>query len=127
MKIVNGTSHTINIYAIDDCVSIQDGRKLVLKEGAKPVAVIAAGSNLNATKVNLPAPVGEFGFPVKGAVRFTDADPIPDGDLVIVSNLYRAACVELGRDTSRLGTVDGTVYEDENAVRPCGCTAIAIG
>lgn len=127
MKIVNGTQHEITIYSIEDCEVIQGGRKLVVKEGAVPQTVIPAGSNLNAVKGNKPAPSGEFGFTVKGAVTFADADPIPDGDLVIVSNLYRAACVELGRDTSRLGTVDGAVYADEKGTRPIGCTAIAIG
>jgi len=127
MKIVNGTSHEITIYSVEDCISVHNGRKLVLKGGATPKAVIPPGINLNAQKGNKPAPNGNYGFSVKGAVIFTDADPIPNGDLVIVSNLYRAACVDLGRDTSRLGTVDGTVYQDEDGTRPCGCTAIAIG
>lgn len=127
MKIVNGTSHEINIYDVEDCIPVQNGRKLVRKQGAVPKSVIAPGTDLNARKGNKPAPSGDFGFPVKGAVIFTDADPLPDGDLVIVSNIFRSAYVDLGRDTSRLGTVDGTVYIDEQCTRPCGCTAIAIG
>lgn len=127
MKIVNGTSHEITIYSVEDCVPVHNGRKLVLKGGSIPQAVIPPGINLNAVKGNKPAPSGNYGFPVKGAVIFIAADPIPEGDLVIVSNLFRAACVDLGRDTSRLGTVDGTVYLDEDGTRPCGCTSIAIG
>jgi len=127
MKVINGTEHEITIYSVEDCISVQKGRKLILKEGAIPKVVIPPGTDLNAVKGNKPAPAKDFGFPVKGAIIFISADPIPDGDLVIVSNLFRAACVDLGRDTSRLGTVDGTVYRDEDGTRPCGCTAIAIG
>lgn len=127
MKIINGTSHQISIYSEGDCYAIQGGRKLIRKTGAQPAYVIDPGSNLNAVKENKLAPTGDYPFTVKGGVQFTDADPIPDADLVIVSNLYRAACIELGRDVSTLGTVDGAVYEDENAVRPCGCIAIAVG
>ena len=127
--IVNGTSHTINLYSLEDTIAIQGGRKLVLKEGAAPLMVVPAGTNLNAQKGNLPAPK-VAGMPqecVKGAVVFTAHDPIPKAAIVIVSNLYRSAVKELGGDTSRLATVDGAVYADESAVRPVGCTALAVG
>jgi hypothetical protein len=127
MKIYNGTSHQINVFGIDQCDQT-DPRKLIIKEGETPVAVIPAGTNLNASKVNLPAPIGDYGFPVKGAVVFTGHDPLPEGyDLYVVSNLYRSAVKELGGDTSRLATVDGVVYGDRDNPRPCGCLGLAIG
>ena len=128
MKIVNGTTHEINIYSVQDCYPIEGGRKLVKKPGAVPVHVVQPGTNLNAVKDNLPAPASWRGpFPLKGGVVFLGYDPIPEGDIVVVSNMYRSAVRELGGDTSRLATVDGAVYEDESAIRPCGCTGLAVG
>lgn len=132
IQFANGTQHEISIFSIDDCVSVQSGRKLVLNPGAQPVQVIPPGTNLNATKGNgeLPAALGtDAPAFLKGAVRFTDADELPSGsyDVIVVSNLYRSACVELGRDTSKLATVDGAVYADEAGTRPVGCTGLAVG
>ena len=129
MKIYNGTQHAIHFYSINDTVSIQDGRKLVRKEGASPILTLDKGTNLNAVKGNLPAPqFPDCPFPVVGAVSFLDADPLPEGyDVYVVSQIFRAAYKELGLDTSRLAVVDGAVYEDESAVRPCGVLRLAIG
>lgn len=128
IKIFNGTQHAINIFRVEDTTSIQDGRKLVVNAGAVPVAIIPPGTNLNCVKENGVAPTLDTHIPLTGAVRFTGADPLPEGfDLYIVSNLYRAALVELGRDTSRLATVNGTVFEDVSAIKPCGCTSLAVG
>lgn len=131
IQYANGTQHEITVFSIDDCVSVQGGRKLVLKEGATPVQVIPPGTNLNANKANGELPEALIGGPsfLKGAVRFTDAEPLPEGeyDIIVVSNLYRSALVELGRDTSKLATIDGAVYADESMTRPCGCTGLAVG
>ncbi len=59
--IINGTQHKICIYSLEDTYSIQDGRKLVVKEGAKPFYTIPAGTNLNAVKGNKPAPETDYG------------------------------------------------------------------
>jgi hypothetical protein len=126
--IVNGTSHEIKFYSEQDTVPVQGGRKLVLKEGAQPILVIKPGINLNAQKGNKEAPqIPGCAIPLKGAVIFVGHDPIPNGDIVVVSNMFRAAVVELGGDTSSLATVDGTVYESEESLRPCGCLALAVG
>lgn len=134
VALYNGTSHHISIYSIEDTYTIQDGRKLVLKEGAAPLAVVPPGKNLNCVKSNSKAPTFEVeGLPssvIKGAVNFTSYDPLPEealGKVVIVSLLYRSAVKELGGDTSMFATVDGTVYETEEATRPCGCLGLAIG
>jgi hypothetical protein len=128
LSIYNGTSHCIFFYREEDTVAIQGGRKLVRKEGAKPFAVVMPGTNLNAVKENREAPQLTSAIPLKGGVVFTGAHPIPEGyDIVVVSNLYRSACAELGWDISCLATVDGSVYEDESAIRPCGVLGLAVG
>jgi len=127
MEIFNGTQHQINIYSVEQCDQ-SNPRKLMVKDGEMPATIIAAGTNLNCTKENLPAPEGNFGFAVKGAVVFVSHDPLPEGyDYYIVSNLYRSAVKELGGDTSKLATVDGVVYDDPTNPRPCGCLGLAIG
>ena len=130
MKIFNGTQHQINLYSISDCYVVQGGRKLVVNQDVRPVLVIESGSNLNAVKGNAPLPDQFKGsnLPLVGAVIFSEVELLPHGyDLYIVSNLYRSACVELGLDTDRLATVNGLVYDDKDAVKPCGCTSLAVG
>ncbi len=41
--------------------------------------------------------------------------------------LYRRAVEALGGDTSRLATVDSTVYASEDGKQPVGCLHLAIG
>lgn len=127
MKVLNGTQHEISIYKEEDTMSIQNGRKLVLKTGAVPLFVLPEGTNLNAQEMKGEPPEGDFGFPVFGALKFVSADQIPDADLVIVSAKFKAACAALGRDISTLGTIHGTIYETEDAIRPCGCLGISVG
>lgn len=134
VAIYNGTQHSINIYSIDDTYPTQNGRKLVLREGAAPIAVIPPGKNLNCVKANCDAPTFEVeglsNSVIKGAVNFVSCDPLPPeavDKIVIVSNLYRSAYKELNGDSTLLATVDGTVYESEDAIRPCGCLGLAIG
>jgi hypothetical protein len=134
VNIYNGTQHEINIYNAEDTTAIEDGRKLVLKEGASPIAIIPPGKNLNCIKANSNAPSFEVeGLPsdcIKGAVNFVECDPLPEetiGKVVIVSNLYRSAYKELKGDSSMLATVDGVVYLSAEDKRPCGCLGLAIG
>lgn len=129
MNIFNGTSHAINVFSVADTYPIQGGRKLVVKPGAVPIYVIPSGEVfLDATKENMPAPKLDSPIRLVGAVKFTGRDMLPDGyDLYIVSQIYRAATIELGYDPRKLATVDGTVYETEDAIRPCGCTGLAVG
>lgn len=128
-RIFNGTSHPINFYKMKDCISIQDGRKLIKKEGALPFSFFPPGQNLNAEKRNKPAPKGLVTtIPVKGALEFISVDPLPnDYDLYIVSQLYRAAAKEVHGYTANLATIEGAVYENENSIRPCGCLSLSVG
>lgn len=132
MKIFNGTSHNICIYGDAQTTPIENGRKLVLKSpDLQPLFTVAAGQNLNAVKKNkslTEEKFQEFEIPLVGAVTFIGYDPLPEGyDLYIVSNMYRSAVAELGGDTSRLATVHGVVYDSEAAIKPCGCTSLAVG
>lgn len=131
MEIYNGTQHTIVFYDEQDCYSVQEGRKLVVKKGSEPLMVIKPGKDLSCQKGNLPNPSIQIDdIPLKGAVVFKSYDPLPEealNKIVVVSNLYRSAVKELGGDTSKLATVDGAVYETEEAIRPCGCLALAVG
>lgn len=127
MKIFNGTQHQINFYQEEQC-DTTNPRKLIVLEGEEAMYIVSAGTNLNCQKANMPAPSGAFPFPVTGAVTFKGVDPLPEGyDIYIVSQLYRAACVALGQDTTQLATVNGVVYSDKDNPRPCGCLGLAIG
>ena len=127
---INGTPHTVNIYREEDCFLDSSSRKLILKEGAVANFTIEAGTPLNA--LNAKTRVKELSdscFPfLKGSLEFIEADPLPGNEeIVIVSNLYRSALKELGRDTSRVATVGGTVYTDINNPRPVGCLYLSVG
>ena len=126
--IINGTPHEISIYAESSVQLDSASRKLIVAENATPIHRIPAGSALNCkTKVS-ELTDSEFPF-LRGAVEFVDADPLPGmpGDIVIVSNLYRSALKELGRDTRRVATVGGTVYENITNPRPVGCLWLNVG
>jgi hypothetical protein len=127
IQIINGTPHVINIYSESDCTFAAEVRKLIVNPGAVPIMVIDKGNPLNAVKTNLPAPSLETDLPLVGAVKFTGHDPVPAGDVIIVSNLYRSAVLECGGDTSTLATVNGTVYSSLDDPKPCGCTGLAVG
>lgn len=125
--IVNGTPHEITIYAEADCTLDSASRKLILRENATPLFKIPAGTPLNAKTQVSELADSEFPF-LRGAVEFVEADPLPEeGDIVVVSNLYRSALKELGRDTSKVATVGGTVYADSDNPRPVGCLYLSVG
>ena len=134
VALYNGTQHSISIYNIADTIAIENGRKLILKEGALPLVIIPSGKNLNCVKSNAKTPSfkieGLSNSSVKGALNFTSYDPLPKealGKVVIVSNLYRSAVKELGGDTSMLATIDGKVYLSAEDKQTCGCIGLAIG
>ena len=66
-----------------------------------------------------PIHIARVEIPTKMQV-VVDADEIPDdGNLYVVSALYLTACRQLGRDTSRLLTIGGTVVDDTGRVIGC--------
>jgi hypothetical protein len=130
-EIFNATEHEIVFYSEDDVYPASNGRKFILKERARPIAVIPAGIALNCKKTNLPAPAFSAGdVPLKGAVVFESCDPLPpdaEGKIVVVSAMYRAACKELGLPTDMLATIDIPVYASQDDIRPVGCLGLAVG
>lgn len=128
VSIYNGTPHTLKIFSEKDTFS--EGRKLFVNEGAEPIVEVPSDGALNAVKENAEVPPQFQGanVPLKGGVKFTDVDPLPEGyDVYVVSNLYRAARVELGLDTSCVATISDAVYNSPDNPRPCGCLALAVG
>lgn len=127
--IINGTPHEVVIYSEFDCIFNSAVRKIMLaKEDATPLYRIPAGIPLNAKTWVSQLTNPEFPF-LRGAVEFLEADPLPgeEGDIVIVSNLYRSALKELGRDTHSVATVGGTVYSNLDNPRPVGCLYLNFG
>jgi hypothetical protein len=129
IKIFNGTTREITIFAKADATFDEKTRRLILITGATPVAVIStSGQLLNAIQANGEAPDLDTNIPLVGAVQFTDADTLPENfDLYIVSNLYRSALIALGRDTSKIATIFGSVYANTVETNPIGATALAVG
>jgi hypothetical protein len=132
-EIINCTPHEIVFFKEEDCYST-DGRKLFLRDGAVPSEKIPAGVPLNAVKKNVPVPQERaainYGVPLVGAVVFQSCDPLPpatEDTIFIVSNLYRAARLELGLPTTSCATVDGVVYENAANPKPVGCLRLAVG
>ncbi|WP_286077372.1 hypothetical protein [Thomasclavelia cocleata] len=67
-----------------------------------------------------PIVVGGVSIPTKTRQIWESVDPLPsteECDLCIVSAMYVAACRDLGIDTSRLLTMDGTVVDDDGKIR----------
>ena len=129
VSIYNGTPHTLRIFSEKDTFS--EGRKLFVNEGAEPIVEVPSDGVLNATKEHAELPAqfqGVNNIPLKGGVKFTAVDPLPEGyDVYVTSNLYRSARVELGLDTSQVATITEAVYDNPDNPRPCGCLALAVG
>jgi hypothetical protein len=132
-EIVNCTPHEIVFFKEEDCYPSPDGRKLFLKEGAVPSGKIPAGVPLNAVKKNVPISperAANYGVPIVGAVVFESCDPLPPAKtdtIFVVSNMYRAARLELGLPTTDCATVDSVVYENAANPKPVGCLRLAVG
>ena len=79
-----------------------------------------SGSMLSAKLADTDADPVRFGDAMIATKVSTvvDADPIPSDDdtFFVVSALYVAACKQLGRDTSHLLTIGGTVVGDDGKV-----------
>lgn len=89
--------------------------------GGTPIATIPySGRMLSAyalpqTELE-PLVYGKALVPQRSAPVWQSADPIPDPgecDFALVSAMYVSACKALGRDTSRLLTIGGTVVDEK--------------
>jgi hypothetical protein len=126
MKIVNGTNHKVVIYSVVGLIQHPERRGAwLISNNAEILKVIPEGQNLNAQKGE--SEILTLGnIPCQTVAPFEQVDPIPEGDIVIVSQMYRAACKELGLNTSNLATVSGPVFEEGNP-RPIGVTSLEVG
>lgn len=86
------------------------------------VTIPYSGQMLSARSTQMPAsPITICGVEVPTLTKqiWEDVDELPEGfDYYIVSAMYVSACRELGRDTSRLLTIGGTVVDEKDRV--CG-------
>jgi len=129
MTIHNFTNHAVSFYSQDDC-NFTDPRRVVVNDGAVPYYTVPAGVPLNAQRGNKPLdPRFNAPVPLKGAVDFVGYDPLPEyvgeGDICIVSALYRAAVQALGGDTTNLALIDTPVYDSTGKV--VGCIGLSVG
>lgn len=120
MKIKSFVSgHPIVIYR--DAVFDPSIRRY--RGGVPVVTIPAAGRMLSAR----PCPQKELPslwvegeeIPLRSAPEWESADPLPgpdECDYAVVSAVYLTACKALGRDTSRLLTVGGTVVDESGKV-----------
>jgi hypothetical protein len=134
VKIYNGTAREINFYALKDTKEIEDGQKLVLKEGAEPIYTLKKGKKLNCFQdteesescfheLHPHSPV-----PLIKSPSFVGADAPPEGyDLYVVSQMFRTVCIELETDTIDLACVSGAIYRSKDDFYPCGYLGLAVG
>jgi len=134
MTIFNATPHTIIIYKQNDCVYNERIRKLLIKDGAKPLVTIApSGKLLNAELEHMYLEDVD-GIPV-WVERIVDIDDPEDvfniqpGDIIIVSRLYAQAhelWISNYRPVYRLACVSQPVYDNVANPRPIGCLGLEI-
>lgn len=119
----NGTPHPINVVA--NGVSSPAIRKFVVPEGMAPEITISIPSDgmLNA-KIESVQADSINGVPTFGK-KVIGCDPIPEGDIIIVSALYVSAARAMGLDTARLYTVADPVYSPDGKTI-LGCRGICL-
>ena len=118
----NYTPHTINIYSPEQVEYVPEIRKYVVKKGEQPKVVIPSDGMLSAI-IKYDSTTQIDGIPIYEAV-VESCDIPPEGEDVIVSQLYVAAMRALGRDVSRLYTVSQPVYNSKENPRPIGCLGL---
>ena len=115
MKIKNYTPHKLVFFKEQDCDFDPKSRKLILRDGAKPILEIDSDGALNARiaqQDNGSLNINGIAIPVV-ATSYDDVDELPelgDDEFAVVSFLYAQAAKGLGFDTSKLYTVM-TVYK----------------
>ena len=95
--IINGTAHEIRFYSVQGLITHPQKRgAFLLTEEATVIRNVAAGQNLNAQKKEgRPTIVENIPATINSGI-YSHVDPVPGGsdDIVIVSQLFRAACTE---------------------------------
>ena len=134
MTIFNATPHTITIYKQADCEYDERIRKLIVKEGAKPIATIAPSGKLLSAQIEYMYLEDVDGIPI-WAERIVDIDDpeetfdLHPGDVIIVSRQYAAAHKLWAEDhkmSYNLACISQPVYSNPNNPRPVGCLGLEI-
>jgi len=119
-KIVNATPHPIYIFTHNQVYYDESVRKYILKPNEKPVKVIPQSGVLLNVKAEYELTDTIEGIPIF-KLQVKDIDPVPDGDIVVVSAMYATAAKEAGIEgLNRLYTVSQPVYESKENPKPVG-------
>ncbi len=123
-RIFNGTPHNIVVFAKDNVEYIPEIRKYVLKnQNAIPIATIPSNGMLNAA-VDFVETGTIDDIPIFNIVA-KNVDPIPDADIVIVSNMYATYAKQFNiAGLERLYTIGNPVYQNRENPRPIGCLGL---
>ena len=115
MKILNMTSHEINIISEESVTFNPDIRKYI-SESPEVLETIPLSGMLNVVfESSAGDPIGKIPTRVK---RIMSADPVPDADVIIVSALYVGAV----KDDRLYTVIDPVFMPDGRTV--IGCLAI---
>lgn len=116
-KVLNMTAHPINIYADEQIIDLGTRKLHLIDEGCTPVKVYpASGLLATADRREYDGGILDFSF------EYSNVSELPDGyDYYIVSKMYLDACVALGRDTSKLRTIYGSITDKATEKVVLGC------
>jgi hypothetical protein len=94
--ILNGTVQSINLFNISQVNLIKN--RYVLIPGQTPVFNIQAGTSQLNARITTATPLSLSGisFEIVGDQIYAQYDPIPTGDLIIVTPAYKSAVRALG-------------------------------
>lgn len=118
-KVINCVGgHDIDVY--DGCVFDENSRKYT--GGVKIGSIPFSGKILNVDfKLKDSASIISHDTVLntkerQRIIRISELPPAEEYDFCIVSNTYLSACKELGIDTSKLLTIEGSVIDDNGKV-----------
>jgi len=123
VKIYNGTPHDINIFSKDDVTFVENIRKFIANEGAKPTLVIPSDGILSSVFQTSGMGIIDNVIPVMEK-KITSCDTIPTGyDVIIVSELFMIAARAIGNDVGNMYTISDPVYTPDGRTI-LGCLGI---
>jgi len=95
--VINATNHAINFYKPED--SFSDGRKNIIKEGAKPYYTLPAGVSLNVQYETEKSDVFGFQLTTRKIVSVDIPQSFNGADIVICSAQYSQAINAIKHNT----------------------------
>ena len=125
MIIKNFTPHDINIIAKESCEYVPEIRKYVLKDPKPRIIRTIPSSGMLSAQMEEKVELEIEGIEIS-VRKVISCDPIPEGDIIIVSALYANACRIAGLDTTRLFIIKDPVYDAENGLKIVGCLGLSV-